>query len=246
MNCCDFNGLPYVPRREISSAFLRVEVTTLPFPERFDQCRFCSVRTKCVQHFLNNSDEELHTKAQWLRFFVIFYYTLPSSCSPPPRHPLFSPFYPPVPYLFTYPCSLSPFLIFFLPLNYITIILLFICSFIHRLIISFHHVLKNHSSPPLSYFPTHVPLSSISYYHTPSPLTKFFSYPPLEISIAFFTFILHLLPFPICSLSLLQSRNPQLTSQVLADAQGSPASATSDQLLRVFTAVCKFYIWSTT
>ena len=93
MNCCDFNGLPYVPRREISSAFLRVEVTTLPFPERFDQCRFCSVRTKCVQHFLNNSDEELHTKAQWLRFFVIFYYTLPSSCSPPPRHPLFSPFF---------------------------------------------------------------------------------------------------------------------------------------------------------
>ena len=60
----------------------------------------------------------------------------------------------------------------------------------------------NHSSPS-SYFPIHI---SVSYYHAPSPPTQFFfSYLLLEISVVFFSFILHLLPLSTCPLFLLLS-----------------------------------------
>ena len=71
--------------------------------------------------------------------------------------------------------------------------------------LSYHPVspcAHNHSSPPSSNFPTHI---SLSYYHSLLLLHNFFSCIPLEISIVFFSFILHLLPLSACPLFLLKS-----------------------------------------
>lgn len=102
---------------------------------------------------------------------INFCHTRPSSSSSPHYLSFFFAFYPPVSYLFTLPCSLSHFFILFLHLHFITIILFFTCSFISSSYHPFSPCAHNHSSPPSSYFPTHI---SLSYYHAPFPRTQFF------------------------------------------------------------------------
>jgi len=94
----------------------------------------------------------------------------------------------------------------------------------HRLIIPFLHVLiiilllRHLIFLHIFLFPIITPLFLVH---------NFFSYLHLEISIVFFSFILHLLPLSTCPLFLLLSRSPQLT-----DTQDSPTCTTTNQLLR--------------
>jgi hypothetical protein len=239
MNYCEFSELPYAPRSEISSVFLRVEVTRLPYQERFDQCRFCSLQTTCVQHFLNNSDEEWHKKAQWLRLLIFITHTSLFFFSSLSfiylrfillRHIFLLNL---VYYLLFYP---FPPLTFYY--NHHVIHLFFLSSSYHPVSPCAH----NHCLPPSSNFPSHV---SLSYYHAPSPLTQLFL---LSSSWNIYRlFRLHPSPSALMSFSSFTSSVtiPQLTFQVLTDALDSPTSATSNQLLREVSAVCKPYIWST-
>ena len=131
------------------------------FRQQFDQCsRFCSVHTTCVQHSVNNCDEEWHKKTKWLRLLIFV------------THPSSSPHYLSF-FSVLSSCALSFYLTLFmisfsypfppLTFHYIhpVVHLFFLSSSYHP----FSPCAHNHSSPPSSYFPTH---TSVSYYHAPS------------------------------------------------------------------------------